>query len=133
MAQLEQSLQRLEREKADLLEQTAKEQRAAVQSIITLRDNLLMKQAWLETAGDSPEAAARLIAGQLQETAALLREMGAEILQDTGAFDSRYHTAVQTRPTEDPDRIGQIAETFRPGYRFRGEVLRPQEVIVYTE
>ena len=133
LARLEQSLQQLEREKAALRDQMAKEQKSAVQGIITLRDNLLMKQAWLETAGDSPEAAAKLISGQLQETAALLEGMGAEILQDTGAFDSRCHTAVETRPAENADQVGQIAETFRPGYRFRGEVLRPQEVIVYTE
>lgn len=77
--------------------------------------------------------AAKLVNGQLQETAKVLREMGVSILEDGGAFDSRCHTVVDTKPAPAPEQVDQIAETFRPGYAYRDETLRPQEVILYVK
>lgn len=113
-------------------EQLLQEQRKTVQGVITIRDHLLMKKSWIQDYMPEEVTAAKLVNDQLQETATLLEGMGVEILEDAGAFDSRYHTVVDTRPAPTPDQVDQIAETFRPGYRFRDETLRPQEVILYV-
>ena len=133
LEQKEETVARLEAELSGLRTLLRQEQEKSIQSLITLRDNLLMKKEWAESSMPGDSAAVKLILGQLQETAKLLTDMGVEILEDTGAFDSACHTAVQTRPAQAPEQEDQIAETFRPGYRFRGETLRPQEVIVYTK
>lgn len=104
-----------------------------VQDIITMRDNLLMRRNWIRDFAPEEETAAKLVEGQLQETAKLLERAGVEIMDRMGAFDCRLHTAVETRPAPAAQQNGQIAETFRPGYRFRGEILRPQEVILYVK
>jgi len=104
-----------------------------VQDIIAMRDNLLMRRNWIRDFAPEEEAAAKLVEGQLRETAKILEHSGVEILDQTGTFDYRLHTAVETRPAPSLEQDGQIAETFRPGYRFRSEMLRPQEVILYAK
>ena len=128
-----QAAELLKNENTKLREQMFGEQKTLIKAVITLRDNLLMKKEWLESSMPEEVTAAKLINGQLQETAKMLEDMGVEIMQDGGAFDSHYHTVVQTRPAENTEQIDQIVETFRPGYRFRNEILRSQEVIVYIK
>jgi len=108
------------------------EQLEMVQGIIAMRDNLLMRRRWISDFAPEEEAAAKLVEGQLQETAKLLEHADVEIMDQTEAFDSRIHTVVETKVAPSPEQANQIAETFRPGYRYRGEVLRSQEVILYT-
>lgn len=104
-----------------------------IRGLIAMRDNLLMRRNWIRDFASGEEAAAKLVEGQLQETATLLERAGVEIMDQTGIFDSRVHTVVETRPAPAPEQAEKIAETFRPGYRFRGEVLRSQEVILYVK
>ena len=108
-------------------------QLAMIQDIIAMRDNLMLRKNWIRNFAPDEKTAAQMVDGQLQETAKLLERAGVEIMEQTGAFDCRLHAAVETRPALYPEQDGQIAETFRPGYRFRGEVLRPQEVILYIK
>ncbi|MBH5333566.1 nucleotide exchange factor GrpE [Streptomyces pactum] len=54
-------------------------------------------------------------------------------LQDEGAVDPGRHEVVGGRPADDGRPVGSIAETVRRGYVWRGRVLRPQQVIVYTD
>lgn len=123
---------RAETEKTKLAEdRSVQEQVKLIRSIITQRDNLLMKKSWLQDCMPEEEMAAKFVNGQLQETAKILKEMGVSILEENGPFDSRCHTVVETRPAPAPELVDRIAETFRPGYAFRGETLRPQEVILY--
>lgn len=53
-------------------------------------------------------------------------------LEDTGVFDSSRHTVVETKPAPEPSKVNDIAEVFRPGYVYKGEVLRGQEIIIYV-
>ena len=46
------------------------------------------------------------------------------------AFDRREHRSVATRPTEDGDLDGTIAEARKPGYRVDTRVVRFAEVVV---
>lgn len=114
------------------VEQYRKEQMSVIQDLIALRDKLLLRKSWLEDQAPEEENARKVVASQLRETARCLTNQGVEILDAGGAFDTRFQTAVETCPAENAEQDGQIAETFRPGYRFRDEVLRPQEVILFT-
>jgi len=103
-----------------------------IRDVIAMRDNLLTRKVWLEEQAPEEETARKLIQSQLMETARCLTSHGVEILEEGGAFDSWYQTVADTRPTGDASLEGRIADTFRPGYRFQGKVLRPQEVILFT-
>jgi len=101
--------------------------------MITMRDHLLMKKRWLESYPSDGADTEKLIDSQLDETAKLLKELGVEILEDEGVFDSYCHTVVGTKPTSSEEMVDQIAETSRPGYRFCNEMLRSQEVVLYRK
>lgn len=104
-----------------------------IRGVIAMRDNLLMRKRWLQDFSPGEEAATGLVEGQLQETARLLERAGVEIMDQGGPFDSRIHTVVETRAAPDPEQADQIAGTLRPGYSFRGEVIRSQEVILFIK
>lgn len=127
----EKMTQKLQAEK-ELVEQYRKEQLSAIQDLIALRDKLLLRKSWLEDQAPEEENAQKVVTSQLREIARCLTNQGVEILEAGGTFDNRFQTTVETRPAETAEQDGQIAETFRPGYRFRNEVLRPQEVILFT-
>lgn len=114
------------------VEQYCKEQLSAIHDLIALRDKLLLRKSWLEDQAPEEKSAHKVVISQLREIARCLTNWGVEILEAGGAFDNHFQTVVETRPAENTEQDGQIAETFRPGYRFRDEVLRPQEVILFT-
>lgn len=104
-----------------------------IQGIIAMRDKLLLQKSWAEDVGTEDENVIKVIEGQLKETAKCLRSAGVEILDSGEVFDSRYQTVVETRTAETPEQVDRIAETFRPGYCFQNEILRPQEVVLYVK
>jgi hypothetical protein len=53
-------------------------------------------------------------------------------IQDSGPVDSRRHEVVATRPAPGDDLAHHIADTVRPGYEWRGQLVRPQQVIAYA-
>ena len=120
------------RQNEERVAQLEREQLNCIRDLIALRDKLLMRQSWLEEEAPEEENARKLAASQLRETARCLTNLGVEILEAGGAFDSGCQTVVEPRPAGTPDQMDRIAETFRPGYRFRGEILRPQEVILFA-
>lgn len=105
---------------------------AMILNVIAMRDNLLMRWDWIRDNDPDNASAIRLVEGQLRETGKLLKKAGVEILEDDGMFDSSRHTVVDTKPVDDPLLDNQIAEVFRPGYVYKGKVLRGQEVILYV-
>lgn len=113
------------------LEQSKQTNVNMIQNVILMRDRLLMRRNWLLEKDPSNENAAKLLDVQLQETRKLLEEAGVEILDQKGQFDYTFQTIVDTCPSPTPDHTNKVADTFRPGYRTRKEVLRPQEVILY--
>ena len=107
-------------------------QRNMILDLIAMSDSLLMQRDWLRE--NAPEDAGRmkLILGQADACRKILMKAGVEILEDEGHFDSSRHTVVDTRPADEAFLADQIAEIFRPGYIWRGEVIRGEEVILYT-
>ena len=127
--ELEQSLSQ-EKEQG---EQYKKERLAYIKSLIELRDKLMLRKSWLEDQVPEEVNAKKVVDSQLRELARCLNHLGVEILEADGEFDSRIQTVLETSVTESEELSGKIAETIRPGYRFQDEVLRSQEVVIYTK
>lgn len=63
-----------------------------------------------------------------------LEAAGLEHIDPVGApFDPSLHEAVSTAPPPSPDKDHTVAATFQPGYRFKGILVRPARVQVYSE
>lgn len=62
-----------------------------------------------------------------------LGNAGLERLEPNGeTFDPNQHEAVSVLPTEEEAKDNVVAATFQPGYRFRGTVVRPARVQVWS-
>jgi molecular chaperone GrpE len=63
-----------------------------------------------------------------------LEEAGVERIDPAGAtFDPALHEAVSTVPSPDRSRDHTVSATFQPGYRFKGTLVRPARVQVYSD
>ena len=63
-----------------------------------------------------------------------LEDAGVERIDPVGApFDPSEHEAVATVPAPDRSRDQQVSATFQPGYRFKGVLVRPARVQVYSD
>lgn len=63
-----------------------------------------------------------------------LEEAGVERIDPAGStFDPSLHEAVSTIPAPDPALDHTVSATFQPGYRFKGVLIRPARVQVYSD
>ncbi|MEO8089498.1 MAG: nucleotide exchange factor GrpE [Gemmatimonadales bacterium] len=63
-----------------------------------------------------------------------LEDAGVERIDPVGsAFDPSQHDAVSTLPAPSPSQDQQVSATFAPGYRFKGVLVRPARVQVYSD
>jgi molecular chaperone GrpE len=63
-----------------------------------------------------------------------LEEAGVERIDPVGSlFDPELHEAVSTTPAPDRAREQTVSATFQPGYRFKGVLVRPARVQVYSD
>jgi molecular chaperone GrpE len=63
-----------------------------------------------------------------------LEDAGVERIDPVGTpFDPSQHEAVSTVPAPDPSKDQQVSATFAPGYRFKGVLVRPARVQVYSD
>ena len=62
-----------------------------------------------------------------------LESAGVERIDPTGQpFDPSLHEAVSTLPPPKPELDHAVASTFQTGYRFKGTLVRPARVQVYS-
>lgn len=62
-----------------------------------------------------------------------LEAAGLERIDPLGlAFDPAEHEAVSVIPPERPEQDHTVAQTFQVGYRFKGSLVRPARVLVYS-
>jgi molecular chaperone GrpE len=47
-------------------------------------------------------------------------------------FDPSLHEAVSVLPAPDPSKDHKVSATFQAGYRFKGSLLRPARVQVFS-
>lgn len=65
------------------------------------------------------------------ELVSVLRQAGLEDVDGVGApFDPMHHEAIMQVEADEPVDEPVVAEVLRPGYRFKGRVLRPASVKV---
>ena len=63
-----------------------------------------------------------------------LQAVGLEEIDPVGtAFDPALHEAVSTAPPPSSDKDHEVSATFQTGYRFKGTLVRPARVQVYSE
>ena len=63
-----------------------------------------------------------------------LEAAGLERIDPAGQpFDPTLHEAVSTLPPPSPDRDHTVSATFQTGYRFKGMLIRPARVQVYSD
>jgi molecular chaperone GrpE len=63
-----------------------------------------------------------------------LEDAGVERIDPVGtAFDPALHEAVSTVPSPDRSSDHMVSATFQPGYRFKGALVRPARVQVYSD
>ena len=63
-----------------------------------------------------------------------LEEAGVERIDPVGTtFDPALHEAVSTLPSPDRSHDHVVSATFQPGYRFKGTLVRPARVQVYSD
>jgi molecular chaperone GrpE (heat shock protein) len=79
-----------------------------------------------------PPAAAAFARWITQRVGTMLSHCEVTWVADEGPFDPARHEAVASRPASGTEQRGRIAETVRPGYLWRDQVVRPQQVVVYT-
>ena len=62
-----------------------------------------------------------------------LQDAGVERIDPVGTpFDPAVHEAVSTVPPPDPSLDHLVSATFQPGYHFKGALVRPARVEVYS-
>jgi molecular chaperone GrpE len=63
-----------------------------------------------------------------------LQDAGVERIDPVGGpFDPSQHEAVSTTPAPERSKEQMVSATFQPGYRFKGTLVRPARVQVYSE
>lgn len=63
-----------------------------------------------------------------------LEDAGVERIDPRGeTFDPSLHEAVSIVPPPDPSLDHKVSATFQSGYRFKGNLVRPARVQVYSE
>jgi molecular chaperone GrpE len=63
-----------------------------------------------------------------------LEDAGVERIDPVGSpFDPELHEAVSTTPSPDRSSDHMVSATFQPGYRFKGTLVRPARVQVYSD
>jgi molecular chaperone GrpE (heat shock protein) len=62
----------------------------------------------------------------------VLAKEGVTSLDAGGPCDYERQMVVGTHPTDDPTQNDHVYSTVRPGYLFHDQLIRPQEVIIYT-
>lgn len=130
LSQLKTELESAEKQAAAALE---KQFLAFVREIISVRDNLAMKEEMLKEEENYQESKAfKLIQLSYRETEGILKRMGVFVLNQTGMFDTQTQLVTDTVSTSDETLHDTVALTFREGYRTGEKLVRPQEVILYS-
>lgn len=120
---------RVARERAELSERA---QAALVTRLLEVLDDMDRLTAGAETA--SPQAlreAAVLVDRKFRKE---LAAAGLERIDPVGEpFDPALHEAVSAIPPEKPEQDHTVSATFQTGYRYKGTLVRPARVQVYSE
>lgn len=96
-----------------------------VNEIISLRDKLVIIKRTSEASNHE------IFDGLYKELGDILTKSGVEILEDKSIRDDSYQRIISVVDTPDENLNEKIFDNFRCGYKYRGRLIRPQEVILY--
>jgi molecular chaperone GrpE len=117
------------RERSEL---TDRAQAALVGRLLDVLDD--MDRLSADGGSASAEALREAIALLDRKLAKELEAAGLERIDPVGtAFDPSLHEAVSIVHPPSPSQDHQVAATFQPGYRFKGTLVRPARVQVYSD
>jgi molecular chaperone GrpE len=120
---------RVARERAELSERA---QAAFITRLLDVLDDLdrLVATEPSATNAGSLRDALLLVDKKLRKE---LEAAGVERIDPVGEpFDPSQHEAVSTTPAPDADRDHTVSATFQSGYRFKGQLVRPARVQVFS-
>jgi molecular chaperone GrpE len=120
---------RISRERAELSDRAQASFVAKLLDVLDDMDRLVASDAStpLPTLREGLSAVDRKLSKELEDA-------GVERIDPTGEpFDPSQHEAVSTVPAPDHSRDQQVSATFQPGYRFKGVLVRPARVQVYSD
>jgi hypothetical protein len=103
-----------------------------VAEVIRLADGVLDLRDGLGSSVADGQPAATVLRWAGARARSLMAACEVTQLEESGAFDPVRHKAVASREAPSVGLVRHIADTVRPGYAWRGELLRPQEVVVYA-
>lgn len=120
--------------------ETEPEPSVTAKELIKLRDGVLVAKSKkgstssevLEAKGKEGSAFPKVLEDIYKQLGQILEKEGVTSLEETGPYNDKRQEVISTKVTDDPDKNDWICDTVRPGYLFQEELLRPQEVIVYT-
>ena len=120
---------RVARERAELSDRA---QAALVTRLLDVLDDMDRLTAGAGSASaEALREAATLVDRKLRKE---LEAAGLERIDPVGQpFDPSLHEAVSTVPSQQPDHDHVVSATFQTGYRYKGNLVRPARVQVYTE
>jgi molecular chaperone GrpE len=113
------------------IEQSDRAQASLVTRLLDILDDMDRLTAEGETAPiESFRQAVELVDRKLRKE---LESAGVERLDPVGqTFDPSIHEAVSVVPPPRPDLDHTVSATFQTGYRFKGQLVRPARVQVYS-
>lgn len=108
--------------------------RPVLMSLVRLHDDL-SKMIDLLAAEDpgrlTPERLAKLLEEFREDVELALDRNGVTSVRTAvSTFDSRRHKIVLTIETPDPEQVGQIAASLRPGFEHGGTLIEKERVVV---
>jgi molecular chaperone GrpE (heat shock protein) len=99
---------------------------SCARGLIAVRDSVL--QAKVSDQSLDPS----MLEGLYLKLGEVLEDEGITEIDEKGRFDYNRQKILQVRTTDNPEQDEHVFSTVRPGYMVEGELLRPQEVIVYS-
>jgi molecular chaperone GrpE len=117
------------RQLGDIDAAVRRSQQSVLESVLLVLDNLDMAIAMPCTTDEGKNLLVGIEMTRKQILDVLEREE-VERIDSEGAFDPARHQAVATVEVEDEAQAGQILATVRPGWTYRGQVLRYAQVHV---
>lgn len=104
-----------------------------INSFISLRDSILLKEGLCSGKEDEVSVQLhKLLSLLLKETYSLAEKNDMEVIDLKGLYNSDLQVVTDIIPTDKKELQDTVAETFRPGYRYKDKLIRPQEVILYS-
>jgi molecular chaperone GrpE (heat shock protein) len=114
---------------APAADQAAQTPPAIAGELITLADRLVDLTG--QGAPVDAEQAGAVLDWLAGRTQAMLNACEVTAITDDGPVDLMRHEVVAGRPAGTGELAEHIASTIRPGYAWRGRLLRPQQVVAY--